>query len=137
MEANYTVIPSALIRGQERLGINATDLAVLIHLLDHWWDPGKMPFPSKAKIAQRLQVGEKTVQRSVARLESGGLLKRNPRYNPKTRGRTSNEYDLSPLVSALKVIATDMVKADKEAKQVKKQAEQPGWKKPKPEKASS
>ena len=132
MDANYTVVPSALIRGQERLGINATELAVLIHLLDHWWEAGKMPFPSKRTIATRLQVGEKTVQRAVARLESGGLIKRNPRYNPKTKGRTSNEYDLTPLVEALTPIAKDMVVAAKDAQEAKRGAERPGWKKAKP-----
>lgn len=128
MAANYTVVPSVLIRGQERLGINATELAVLINLLDHWWEADKMPWPSKGLIAERLQVSEKTVQRAIVRLETGGLLKRSPRYNQKTGGRTSNEYDLSPLVAALKPIAIDMAKADKDAQALKKQAQRPGWK---------
>ena len=36
MDANYAVIPSALLRGQARLGINAIELALLVHLIDHW-----------------------------------------------------------------------------------------------------
>ena len=127
MEANYTVIPSALIRGQARLGIDATELAVLVHLLDHWWRADEMPWPSKKLLAERLRVSDKTIQRAVVRLEQGGLIQRNARYH-KAGGRTSNEYDLSPLVERLKPIAADMVEAAKEAQKLKKQAERPGLK---------
>lgn len=125
MDANYTVIPCALLRGQARLGIGPNELAVLIHLIDHWWRPDAMPWPSKATIAERLGVSTKTVQRAIADLEAQGLLTRKDRYH-KTGGRTSNEYDLSPLVERLKVIAADMEKASKEAKATKKAAERPG-----------
>ena len=47
MAANYTVIPCALLRGQARLHIGPNELAVLIHLIDHWWRPDAMPWPSK------------------------------------------------------------------------------------------
>lgn len=129
MEANYTVIPSALIRGQARLGIDAMELAVLVHLLDHWWQADKMPWPSKKKIADRLKVSQKTVQRAMVRLEQGNLIKRKPRYYTDTGGRTSNEYDLSPLVERLKPIAADMVEAAKKGKALKNKAEKPGLKK--------
>lgn len=127
MDANYTVIPSALLRGQARLGINATELAILVHLIDHWWKPGEMPWPSKKTLAERLRVGEKSIQRAMARLEEEGLISRKPRFN-KTGARTSNEYDLAPLVERLKPIAKDMVAAATEAKAIKKKAERPGLK---------
>ena len=127
MAVNYTVIPCALLRGQARLKIGVNELAVLIHLIDHWWRPEAMPWPSKKTIADRLGVSAKTVQRAVANLEAQGLLLRNERYH-KTGGRTSNEYDLSPLVERLKGIATDMQKAAKAAKAAKKAAERPGLK---------
>lgn len=47
IDLGYTVIPSALLRGQARLGIGPNELAVLIHLMDHWWKPEDMPWPSK------------------------------------------------------------------------------------------
>jgi len=128
MEAKYTVIPSALIRGQARLGIDAMELAVLVHLLDHWWQADKMPWPSKKRIAERLKVSSKTVQRAMVRLEQGELIKRKPRFSKDTGGRTSNEYDLSPLVERLKPIAADMVNAAKEGKSLTKKAERPGLK---------
>ena len=128
VDLGYTVIPSALLRGQARLGIGANALAVLVHLLDHWWRPEDMPWPSKKTIAKRLRVSNKTVQRAVVELEQAGLLRRKDRYH-KTGGRTSNEYDLSPLISKLKPIVADMVKAEKDAKAAKKAAERPGFKK--------
>ena len=127
MDANYAVIPSALLRGQARLGINAIELALLIHLIDHWWKPGEMPWPSKKTLAERLRVGEKTVQRAMAHLQEEGLISRNARFN-KTGARTSNEYDLAPLVERLKPIAKDMVAAANAAKALKKKAEKPGLK---------
>ena len=127
MAANYAVIPSALLRGQARLGIGPTDLAVLIHLIDYWWQPGQMPWPKKKTLAARLGVGEKTVQRAVVRLEQAGLLRRNSRFN-ENGGRTSNEYDLQPLVERLQVIAKDIAQAEMEAREVRARATRPGLK---------
>lgn len=128
MAANYTVIPSALLRGQARLAIGPNELAVLIHLIDHWWQPEAMPWPSKKTIADRLAVSNKTVQRAMVNLEQAGLVARKERYH-KTGGRTSNEYDLSPLVGKLKPIARDIVKAAEDSRAMKKAAVRPGFKK--------
>lgn len=136
MAANYAVIPSALIRGQARLGINAMEFALLIHLIDHWWKPGEMPWPSKKTLAERLRVGEKTVQRAMAHLEEEGLIQRKKRFN-KTGARTSNEYDLAPLVERLKPIARDLVAASNDAKDIKKKAQRPGLKNRTSKKAAS
>lgn len=136
MAANYAVIPSALIRGQARLGINATEFALLIHLVDHWWKPSEMPWPSKKTLAERLRVGEKTVQRAMARLEEEGLIQRKKRFN-RTGARTSNEYDLTPLVERLKLIAKDLVAASNESRAIKKKAQRPGLKNRASKKAAS
>lgn len=136
MAANYAVIPSALLRGQARLGINATELAILIHLIDHWWKPDEMPWPSKKTLAERLRVGEKTIQRAMAHLEEEGLIQRKKRFN-RTGARTSNEYDLAPLVARLKPIAKDLVAASDESKAIKKKAQRPGFKNRASKKAAS
>ncbi|MBQ4823960.1 helix-turn-helix domain-containing protein [Leisingera sp. HS039] len=128
IDLGYTVIPSALLRGQARLGIGPNELAVLLHLLDHWWRPDEMPWPSKKTIAERLGVSTKTVQRAIVGLEQASLLRRNERYH-KTGGRTSNEYDLRPLVERLKPIVADMAKAEKDSKATKRAAERPGLRK--------
>ncbi|WP_197283357.1 helix-turn-helix domain-containing protein [Agrobacterium sp. SUL3] len=127
IDVGYTVLPKALLQGQARLKINATDLAVLIHLIEHWWRPDEMPWPKKARIAERLAVTPKTVQRSIARLEEEGLLKRVNRFN--NGRRVSNEYDLSPLVERIKAISLDMAKAKEEAAQAKRKAVRPGARK--------
>lgn len=128
MAAKYTVIPCALLRGQARLHIGPIELAVLIHLIDHWWREDVMPWPAKRTIADRLQISTKTVQRAIVNLEREGLVRRRDRYL-KTGGRASNQYDLSPLVERLKPIAEEMVKASKDAREKSKAAERPGLKK--------
>ncbi|SCB37436.1 helix-turn-helix domain-containing protein [Rhizobium hainanense] len=127
IDVGYTVLPKALLQGQARLKINATDLAVLIHLIEHWWRPDEMPWPKKARIAERLAVTPKTVQRSIARLEEEGLLKRVNRFN--NGRRVSNEYDLSPLVERIKAISLDMTKAKEEADEAERKAVRPGARK--------
>lgn len=129
MSIGYTVLPVALLRGQARLKIGMNELAVLVHLIDHWWKPRDMPYPSKRTIADRLGTSLKTVQRAIVNLEAEGLLQRKQRFNGKTHGRTSNEYDLTPLVHRLKAIADDMSKATEEGRAKRKQAERPGLKK--------
>lgn len=121
----YVVVPSVILRAQARLHIDAAGLAVLIHLLDHWWQPDSMPWPSKKALAERLGVSEKTIQRAMVRLEREGHIKREERYRS-NRGRTSNRYDLSPLVAKLKPIAEEMAKAKAEADKLKHKATRPG-----------
>jgi len=100
IKVGYTVIPSIILRAQARLHINAIELGVLLHLLDHWWDNAEMPFPSKQRIADRLGVSAKTVQRACAKLEEEGLVRRVERHNGKG-SQVSNFYDLTPLVQKI------------------------------------
>ncbi len=131
IDIGYAVLPSALIRGQARLKIGARELAVLVHLIDHWWHSAEMPYPSKKTIGDRLGVGVKAVQNAMVKLEEAKLIKRNDRYQ-KNGGRTSNEYDLTMLVERLKEIAADMAKANAEAKEAKKKAVRPNLKRRSP-----
>jgi DNA-binding GntR family transcriptional regulator len=91
---------------------------VLVHLMEHWWQPGSMPWPSKRKIAERLDVSEKTVQRAAAKLENLQLITRVGRY-VEGKGRTSNGYDLSRLVQKLTDIAIEVAQVDAEAEKKK------------------
>lgn len=121
MKQGFCIIPSILLRAQRRLGLNPTQLAVLMQLCDYWWDHMRKPYPSKETIGERLGLGPRQVQRYMADLEAAGLLTRNERY-AKNGGRLSNEYDLSGLVERLKKIAPDF----EEAKEVKRQASRRG-----------
>jgi len=123
----FVFLPSALVRGQSRLKIDATELTVLIHLLDHWWAASEMPFPSKRRLSERMGVSEKTIQRAMARLEALGLVKRVARHFA-AGGQASNFYDLSGLVERVQEIARDMMEARKEAQETRRKAERPGLK---------
>lgn len=69
LDMGFTVLPSSLIRGLPRLYIDATQFAVLICLIDYWWRPLDLPWPSKKALAERLSVSERTIQRALARLQ--------------------------------------------------------------------
>ncbi len=125
LDAGWTVIPSALIRGLPLLHIGAGELAVLISLIDYWWAPNDPPWPSKKALAERLNVSQKTIQRQLAVLKQEGLIVSEARHRA-GGGQTSNRYDLTPLVAKLEGIAAALKKADAEAAKVKRAATRPG-----------
>lgn len=125
LDAGWTVIPSALLRGLPRLHIGAGELAVLICLIDYWWSPSDPPWPSKKALAERLGVSQKTIQRTLARLQEEGLIRSEARHTA-SGGQTSNRYDLSPLVAKLETIASDMKQAGQEAAKIRRAATRPG-----------
>lgn len=129
LAGGYAVVPSVILKAQARLHIDAMQLAVLIHLIDYWHRPDNMPWPKKATLAERLGVSEKTIQRAMAGLEAEGLIQREKRFRPDNGGRTSNRYDLSPLVERLKGLAEEMEAARVEAEKIKREATRPGLKK--------
>lgn len=47
MKLGFCIIPSMLLRAQQRLGLNPTQLAVLLQLADYWWSQDRKPYPSK------------------------------------------------------------------------------------------
>lgn len=116
MAQRFTVVPSIMLQGQRRLGINANELAVLLHIMEHWWKADDLPWPSKRTIAERLDVSEKTVQRAAAKMEKMGLIQRKDRFLPNNNGRTSNAYDLAGLVERLTEIAEETAKLKAEGK---------------------
>jgi len=97
----WTAIPNILLERQQALGIDAVKLNILLVLLKHWWEKSKMPWPSKATIGEIVGRDKSTVQKHLKELEEQGLVKRNSRFQS-AGGQTSNEYDLSGLITALK-----------------------------------
>lgn len=91
--AGFTQIPNALIERQAALGIDAVDFNILVQLLAHWWEPENFPFPSKARIAERVRRDPRTVQRRISAMQRDGLLL----IRPGPGGR--NTHDLSPLIT--------------------------------------
>jgi DNA-binding transcriptional ArsR family regulator len=79
MELNYSIVPSLLLKAQARLGINPTELAIILHLADFWWDKHNNPYPAKSTLADRLGISPRQVQRHIARLEESGFVRREER----------------------------------------------------------
>lgn len=99
------ILPALLLRAQRRLGLSPTQLALIIQLSDFWWDDGKIPWPKKETVGQRLNLSDKQVQRIVRDLEERGYVQRVKRVT--RHGRTSNGYDLSGLVRKLQELAPE------------------------------
>ena len=112
----YTGVPSILIRSQARLGINAVQMTILMHLLDHWFDPSRPPFPSKRTLADRMGVKSKTIQNHMRELEKAGYVQREVRRTA-AGDFNSNVYHLDGLVAKIKEIEPDFarVRATKQA----------------------
>lgn len=119
MSIGFCIVPSLLLRAQQRLGLNPTQLAVLLQLADFWWDEARKPYPSKAALGERLGLSPRQIQRYIAELEKAGLVARVPR-TAEHKGKLTNEYDLSGLVQKLQSIAPEVVQAKKDAKRVTK-----------------
>lgn len=74
--SGFVAVPLTLLRLQSKLGLTATDAMVLINLLVHWWNPKGAVFPRTSTIATRMDVAERTVQRSFNKLIKLGLASR-------------------------------------------------------------
>lgn len=96
----FTAVPNALLDRMAAFDLTTTDLTVLIHLLKFWWTADEMPFPSKRLLAQDIGCSEKTIQKTIARLEKRGAVKRIARKRASDRNE-SNIYNLWPLLDLL------------------------------------
>ena len=120
----YTGIPSILIQGQQRLGVNALQMNILIQLLDYWREPERKPFPTKKQIAERIGVTEKTIQNNVRLLEEAGLVRREMRRTA-SGDWNSNVYHLDGLVERVKKMEPDFAQARDRRRRAKQFAETP------------
>lgn len=116
MDLGFCIVPSLLLRAQQRLGLNPTQLAVLMHLADYWWDVDRKPYPTVKTLGERMKLGARQVRRYIAELEAAGLVKRVER-KAAHRGKLSNIYDLSGLVNRLKELEPEFRKVENEVKE--------------------
>ena len=126
MELGFCILPSLLFRAQRRLGLNPTQLAVLVQLADFWWDAGRKPFPKKADLAFRLGLSDRQVQRYIAELETAGFVKRIER-TAAHRGKISNEYDLDGLVKKLAMLESEFRQVADDARAARGAVTKPGY----------
>ena len=115
MTLGFCVVLSLLLRAQRRLGLNPTELAVLMQLCDFWWESGRKPYPGKKLLGQRLGLSPRQVQRYMERLETAGLVARVER-RAAHGGKQTNIYDLSGLVERLKRLEPEFRAVEEKAK---------------------
>jgi hypothetical protein len=106
LAAGFTALPDVVFRFQKKLKLQRTDVLVLLHLASYWWKPKENPWPAKGTIAAAMDIDPRTVQRSIARMEELGYVKRIER-KAKVGDNLTNEYDLRGLVKAATNIAEE------------------------------
>lgn len=126
MSHGFCIIPSLILRAQQRLGLDPTQLAILLQIADFWWDEARKPWPSKDTLSARLGLSPRQIQRRIAELEQAGLIKRIER-RAVHRGKLSNAYDLSGLVKKLAEIEPDFRAVSDETEALKKDVVKPGF----------
>jgi DNA-binding MarR family transcriptional regulator len=119
------MIPSLLFRAQRRLGLNPTQLAILLQLADYWWAADNKPYPSKNALSERLGIGPRQIQRYIAEMEQAGLVTRIQRYGDDKR-KLTNHYDLSGLVERLKQLEPEFKEVENEAKEKRRKVSRRG-----------
>jgi predicted transcriptional regulator len=124
MRHGYTAVPSILIRAQSRLGINTTQMNIILQLLDYWIDPARKPFPTKKDIANRIGVTDKTVQLNIRELEQAGLITRQMRKTA-AGDWNSNIYHLDQLIERVKKLEPEFQKEREEREWARKNLETP------------
>jgi hypothetical protein len=102
--AGYQAVPDLLLKHQDVLKLNPTELVVLLNVLMHWWYSTQKPFPRPTTIARRMGSTVRTVQRAIAKLEDEGLLVR------RMTSKGVAELDPDPLVQKL----CEFAKTDKD-----------------------
>lgn len=118
LDLGFCVVPSIFIEGQHKLGLNSQQTTVLMHLISYWWEKDKKPHPAMQTIADRMGISKRQLQRYMTDLEDSGLIKRIYRKND-NKGKLSNEFDLSGLVTKLQSIAPDFKEAREQSKAIK------------------
>ncbi len=109
MDAGWTAIPTVLIERQKALGLDATDVNILLHLISYWWTADNKPRPSKSTIAAAMGVTPRTVQRRIAAMEKDGLIHREERRIP-GKGSKPNRYHLDGLIKEALPYAEEKLK---------------------------
>ena len=100
LDAGFQVVPNVLIRAQSRLNLDTVDVVILLNLMAHWWTKDALPFISPARIAKRMNVTTRTVERHLKKLEGRNFIRRSV-PNRTGQGIYIRHYDLTPLVGVL------------------------------------
>lgn len=105
--AGFQVVPNVLFRAQQYLGLDSTDVVILLNLSLHWWGPHNLPFPSPALISQRIGVTRRTIERRLEVLERKGFIKRLKPSAPAEGKPKVRKFELTGLVEKLEAAAQE------------------------------
>ncbi len=123
--AGFQLVPNVLFRAQQYLGIDPTDVVILLNLTLHWWGPQNLPFPSPQIISQRMGVSRRTIERRLETLERNGLIRRLKPSAPAESTFKVRKFELTGLVQKLEAAALqglsqrDFVKLQKPVRSTK------------------
>lgn len=125
LDDGYTAIPNVIFKHQKELELTHLDILIILHLSSFWWEASNLPRPSKANIADALNVLPRTVQRRIEKMEAKGYIKRIAQ-KASIGDNLPNKYDLKGLVDKSAVIAQENVKTrDKRKEEDKKRITSP------------
>jgi len=93
-------VPRALCHYLGELGLSYADLGFITHLLSYRWTTA-YPYPKQRKLAAQAGLTRNGIQRRVYALQSLGYLNANERFDQQSGRRTTNSYDLTPLLDRL------------------------------------
>lgn len=97
MDAGWTALPSIILEHQHSLGIDSTDLVIILQIAKHWWTADNAPRPGKRLIARAMGINPRNVQRRLNRLVEEGLLEKKPGFRS-DGGNRGNDYTFKGLI---------------------------------------
>lgn len=112
LEAGWTMIPNVIFERQQALGLDAIDINILLHLASYWWKAGDLPHPGKKRVADAIGRDPRTIQRRIARMEAGGLIRRIERRVP-GMGSKTNLYEFTGLITESTPFALEKIEERK------------------------
>ena len=108
-QLGFTQVPNVLLDELiRRAQLKPGAALVLIRLLRHWHTRDRWPFPGQESLAEQTGQSVRSVQRCVAELREKRLISTKARHRKGSNDRTSDEYDLRPLIVMLHAIAEDL-----------------------------
>ncbi len=103
LDSGFTIVPDTLLQSQKALGLSARDMMVLLQIVSFWWRADEWPRPRVSTLASRLDVDERTVQRSISLLRDRGLIERT--WVRTNSGTPAQGFELTGLVAKLRLLA--------------------------------
>lgn len=103
LDAGHTAMPNLVLDNYAELGVSAVQMMFAIHVWQHWWTE-RNPHPSLEKIAQKMGVTRRQARNYAQRFKELGLVRIEERHAV-GQGQLTNEYDFSPLISAVVKLA--------------------------------